>query len=88
MSQGAPFGAILAGATRTDAPSLHTLLEVLLEDGPRNDLDGPGGYFSEHECFYLHGEQPPTEGPNVTPPDLSPMSHATYLWEKSEHLNT
>lgn len=38
-------------------------------------------------CFFLHGEQPAVDNLDVTPLDLSPASHAAYLWEKAQRLN-
>ena len=38
-------------------------------------------------CFFLHGEQPAVDNLDIMPLDLSPTSHAAYLWEKAQRLN-
>lgn len=65
---------------------LRTFLEIFSGVDREYDSDEANGYFSEHECFYHHGEQPLNDEPKATPPDLTPTWHAVYLPKKAEHL--
>jgi len=84
----APRGVILSGAVGTDVPSLRNFLEVLSRYGLEYDSDNVDYFSPSRECFFINDRAAAVDAPDLTPPDLSPTSHAAYLNEKDARLQS
>jgi hypothetical protein len=51
-------GAILFGATGTNAPSLGVFLEILSGNGSEYNSDDVDYYSPSRECFHIDGDNP------------------------------
>jgi hypothetical protein len=71
---------------RANVPSLLTFLETLSGNGLGYDSNDIDYYAPPHMCYYINGEVPIDEVPELMPPDLSPCSRTNYLQEKADHL--
>jgi hypothetical protein len=63
ISREAPQSAILSGTARTDVPLLHTILVILLGNGPEYDSNNIDCYALPHMCYHIDGEVLVKEAP-------------------------
>jgi len=78
ISRKAPQSAILSGTTWANVLSLRTFLEILSRNGLEYDSDNIDCYTPPCMCYYIDGEVPTDEAPELMPPDLSPCIHVNY----------
>ena len=55
-------------------------------NSPEYDSDDINYYALPHMCYYIDGEVPTDEAPELRLSDLSPHSRTNYLQEKANRL--
>jgi hypothetical protein len=79
---------ILSGAAGIDIPSLRAFLEILSENDSEYDSDDIDYHAPPHMCYHINNEVLPKEASELMPLDQSPYSHATFLQEKADRLQS
>jgi hypothetical protein len=88
VSHEASRSTILSGAAGIDVPSLRAFLEILSENDSEYDSDDIDYHAPPHMCYHINNEVLPKEASELMPLDQSPYSHATFLQEKADRLQS